>query len=349
MIRRKFYIFTFLVTFALSVFGQQETQFSQYMYTILPINPGYAGNSGICASLHYRQQWAGWRDVDDRDPSNIKEYKTSPRTAMFTINFPIKVLHGGLGLSVYQENIGHQSDVAVKLAYSYKINIGGGALGVGLSGDFTSRQIKKNEYYGGQSAGDETIEGLGDNDMYTDISFGAYYKMQDSWYAGISASQILSSFMNTGGDKLNQKGALHFYALGGATFAVPADPNWALLPSALIKSDFKKTQVDLTLVADYKNIIWFGASYRVYDAVAILVGARPFMNFSSAIRGLEIVGSYDMTTSKMLQKQKSSDGGRRSLGGYEFCIKYCFNIVTKPTIYGYKGTRLLGNKPTDYR
>ena len=55
----------------------------------------------------------------------------------------------------------------------------------------------------------------------------------------------------------------------------------------------------------------------------------------------------------MLQKGKGEKdtfaGGRRSYGGYEFCIKYCFNIVTKPTVYGYKGTRLLGNKPTDYR
>jgi hypothetical protein len=78
------------------------------------------------------------------------------------------------------------------------------------------------------------------------------------------------------------------------------------------------------------------------DAAAIIVGARPFINSSTAVRGLEIVASYDINTSKIMRYG-------RSFGGYEFCLKYCFNIVTKPSIYGYKGTRLLGNKPIEYR
>ena len=106
-------------------------------------------------------------------------------------------------------------------------------------------------------------------------------------------------------------------------------------------------QFDLTLVASYTDLVWFGASYRMIDAVAILVGAKPFINFQGAIKGLEIIGTYDITTSKMLNRGASFKG--RSLGGYEFCIKYCFNIVTIPPIYGYKNTKLLGNRPIDYR
>ena len=268
MARRKFYIFIFLVTIVVSVSGQQDPQFSQYMYTILPFNPGYAGNAGICASLHYRQQWAGWLDINEETGETEK---TSPRNILATINAPIKVLHGGVGLSIYTDKIGFQKDIAVKLAYSYKINIGGGALGIGLSGDFLSRKIDNSKFRWGQSGEEALVTGLAANDMYTDIAFGAFYRMPDSWYAGISATQILSSFMNTGGEKLNMKGAMHLYAQGGATFVLPADPNWALMPSALIKTDLKKMQVDLTLLADYNNLIWFGASYRVIDAVVILV------------------------------------------------------------------------------
>jgi hypothetical protein len=106
-------------------------------------------------------------------------------------------------------------------------------------------------------------------------------------------------------------------------------------------------QMDLTLVANYMDLIWFGASYRMVDCAAILVGAKPFINFQNAIKGLEIIASYDITTSKMLRMGKSFEG--RSYGGFEFCLKYCFNIVVHPPIYGYKGTRLLGNKPIEYR
>ncbi len=333
---RKFYIFIFLLTIAIPSFGQQDPQFTQYMYTILPINPGYAGNSGICASLHYRQQWAGFTDVD---PETGEKYKTSPRDIMFSVNAPVKALHGGLGLTIYNDAYGHQNDITVKLAYAFKMNIGGGNLGLGLSADFLSRKIRANEYYSGVSGDPTIINDLGESDMYFDISFGAYYQMQDKWYAGISATQLISAI---GGSKISQEGARHFYAMGGYSFAIPSNPSWTLKPSALLKTDLTVVQLDLTLLADYNNLIWFGASYRMIDAVAILVGAKPFINSSTAIRGLEIVASYDINTSKMINHG-------RSFGGPEFCIKYCFNLVTKPSIYGYKGTRLLGNKPIEYR
>jgi type IX secretion system PorP/SprF family membrane protein len=336
MVKKKVYIFIVLLTVAMVCFGQQDPQFTQYMYTILPTNPGYAGNAGICATLHYRQQWAGFTDTD---PNTGDTYKTSPRDILFTVHSPIKALHGGLGLSIYNDAYGHQNDIAVKLAYSFRTNISGGNLGIGLSADFLSRSIKKNEFIPGNSTDPTILNDLGDNDMYIDVSLGAYYQMQDKWYAGISATQLISAI---GGDKVHQKGARHFYALGGYAYTIPSNPNWTLKPSALLKTDIKTVQLDLTLLADYDNLIWFGASYRIVDAVALIVGAKPFINSATAIRGLEIVGSYDINTSKIIRYG-------RSFGGYEFCLKYCFNIVTKPSIYGYKGTRLLGNKPIEYR
>ncbi|MDR2408687.1 MAG: type IX secretion system membrane protein PorP/SprF [Bacteroidales bacterium] len=335
MLNKRFYIFIILLGIARIGFAQQDPQFTQYMYTILPVNPGYAGNAGICASLHYRQQWAGFTDIN---PETGEEYKTSPRDILVTIHSPVKALHGGLGLSIYNDAYGHQSDIAVKLAYSFRMNISGGNLGIGLSADFLSRAIKKSEYIGGNSTDPLISNDLADNDMYVDFSFGAHYQMQDKWYAGISATQLVSTI---GGDKVYQRGARHFYALGGYSYTLPSNPDWTLKPSALLKTDLTMVQFDLTLLADYNNLVWFGVSYRVIDAVALIVGAKPFINSSTAIRGLEIVGSYDINTSKMIRYG-------RSFGGYEFCIKYCFNIVTKPSIYGYKGTRLLGNKPIEY-
>jgi type IX secretion system PorP/SprF family membrane protein len=340
---KKVNIFIILFGFAMSVFAQQDPQYSQYMYTILPFNPGYAGNAGICASLHYRQQWAGFVDIYVKDDGSEEKHKTAPRGPLVSIDGLIKGRHG-LGLSIYNDALGYQNDIAIKLAYAYKINISGGSLGIGLSADFLSRSVKKNLFVPGKSGETQILALMGEYDMYVDASFGAYYRMQDKWYAGVSATHLITAI---GGDKVYQSAARHFYFMGGYKYDLPSNPDWSLKPSALIKTDLSMVQLDLTLLADYNNLIWFGASYRMVDAVAVLVGARPFINFSSAIKGLEVIGSYDITTSKMLNKGASFKG--RSYGGYEFCIKYCFSIVQPPKIYGYKNTKLLGNRPIVYR
>ena len=349
MAKRRLYVFFVLVGIVVSGYAQQEPQYTQYMYTILPINPGYAGQTGICASLHYRQQWAGFRDIN---PITGDEYKTSPRSVMVSLHSPVRVLHGGLGLTVYNESYGHQSDIAVKLAYSFKMNIGGGNLGLGISADLLNRSIKKSEFYdnpGGGingTTGDQNIfANLGDNTMYVDASFGAYYMMQNKWYAGISATQLLSA---VGGSEIYQSGARHVYAFGGYSFPLPSNPSWTIKPSILMKTDLKSVQCDLTAMADFEDFFWFGVSYRIIDAVAVIGGIKPFANSSTAaMRGLEVIASYDITTSKMLHLGRA-DTEKRSYGGYEFSVKYCFKIVQQQIIHGYKGTRLLGNKPIEY-
>ena len=335
MKRKRVYIFMFFVAVTVRGFGQQDPQFTQHMYTILPINPGFAGSTGICASLHYRNQWMGFVDTD----TTGKTYKTSPEDIMFTVHSNVKKLHGALGLTVYNDKYGHQSDVTVKLGYAFKTNIAGGVLGVGPSFDFMSRQIKTDEFWAGQSADPLIWQNMGKTDMYFDVSLGAFYDMQGKWYAGLSATQLLSMI---GGKTVNQKASQHIYAVGGYEFEIPSNPNWTLKPCGLLKTDLKSVQIDATLIADWSQMFWVGVSYRAIDAVAILGGTRPFINYTTPIRGLEAAISYDINTSKLMNYG-------RSFGGLEVSIKYCFKIVTKPTVSGYKGTRLLGNRPIEYR
>ena len=337
MRNKKIYLFILFMIAVSTGFSQQDPQFTQYMYTLLPVNPGYAGTGGICATINFRQQWAGLREVD---PNTGTKYNVSPRDIMLTVHAPIKALHGGLGLTVYNDAYGHQNDIMVKLAYTFRMNIGGGNLGIGLDVELLSRKVKE-DFWEGRSGDPSIISGIkGANDMYIDFALGAYYQVPDKWYAGVSMTQLVSAI---GGDKVAQKAARHLYAVGGYNFVMPSNPNWMLKPSLLLKTDLKEVQLDATLLADWNNgLLWFGASYRMVDCVALLIGSKPFVNSSSAIRGLEIGISYDINTSKLMNNG-------RSFGGPEIMLKYCFKIVTKPTTYGYKGTRLLGNRPIEYR
>ena len=338
MSSKKFYILVFFLAVIVHGFGQQDPQFTQHMYTILPINPGFAGSAGICATLHFRQQWAGFVETD----TNGKDkYNVAPRQMMLSLHAPVKKLHGGLGLTVYNDHYGHQSDITVKLAYSFRMNIAGGVLGVGPAVNLLSRKMETGKWIYREGDIDPIlVSEMGESEMYYGVSFGAYYEMQQKWYAGISATQIYTY----GGKNVNQQAAPHLYLLGGYTFVLDANPNWELKPCALIKTDFKTPpQADLTLMAEWSNMFGVGITYRIIDAVAILGTAKPFINSSTPpLRGLEAVVSYDINTSQMMRHS-------RSWGGPEICLKYCFKIVPIIPISAYRNTRQLGNLPIDYR
>ena len=319
--------------------AQQDPQFTQYMYSDLLINPGVAGSGGICATAFFRQQWAGFSDVTiDTVTGKEKKHKSSPQEILLTLHAPIKALHGGLGLTIYQDKYGYQNDIVAKLAYSFKFNISGGSIGIGIAGDFLSRTI--GEGYVHIDPDDPTIPKAGTSDFYIDLSLGAYYLNPDKWYAGVCGTHLITGK----GKNTNQSTERHLYFYGGYNFALPFNPNWTLKPSAMIKTDLTKAQYDLTVTAEWNKIVWGGLSWRIggLDAVALIVGAKPFVNSSSAIRGLEIGVAYDISTSSLGYSHK------RSFGSPEVMIKYCFNIIPPTSSYGYKGTRLLGNKPIEY-
>ena len=98
------------------------------------VNPGYAGLSeGICINGVYRQQWAGFKD----------QYGdvVSPQDFLITIDSPVKFLHGGLGGSIIQDRLGQQSDIIVKVDYSFHLDLAIGKLGLGLGVNLINRSI----------------------------------------------------------------------------------------------------------------------------------------------------------------------------------------------------------------
>ncbi len=321
-------LFIFLITFiSLSVYSQQEAQFTQNSYAILPFNPGYAGtNDAICASTLFRQQWAGFKDKDGTS--------TSPQDILFMIDAPISILRGGVGLSILKDKIGYEDNVNVKLAYSYKLLIGreGGFLGIGAQVGFLNKTIDFTKFVAVQED-DPRLLGKGkESDMFTDVAFGLFYKVPNQYYAGISTTQILqnSSDIKSTSYKLKR----HYFLTGGYEYIFPSLPDFVFEPSLLIKTDFASAQYDLSVISKWNNRVWGGLSYRLQDAVSVIIGGYPFT--SGTLKDLRIGYSYDITTSKL---------GRsgRSFGSHEVMIKYCFRIVRTPVVFGNKNPLLLGN------
>lgn len=326
----KIYILVFLIVSVLGLKAQQETQFTQHPYAILPFNPGYAGSGdAICATTLFRQQWTGFKD-----PTGDL---TSPQDILFTLDAPVSLLRGGLGVTVMKDKIGYENNTEVKLGYAYRLPIGrtGGVLGIGAQVGFLNKSIDFTKFIPIDQNDQRLMNRSTESDMFTDMSFGLYFKVPNMYYVGLAATQMLepqASLSATSGTGVKLK--RHYFINGGYEWVYPNEPNLVFEPSVFIKTDFVSAQYDVSLIARWNNQFWGGLNYRLQDAIGLVLGVSPFQ--TGPMRGLKIGYSYDFTTSDLGRNGRSS-------GSHEVMLKYCFKIIPHETSFGYKNTLLLGN------
>jgi type IX secretion system PorP/SprF family membrane protein len=330
---KKTYIILIFSFFSVALFAQQEAQFTQYMFNNALINPGYAGiNKRICVTTLLRQQWVGFKSTL-KDGTSVK---TNPETYIVSIDAPIRAIRGGIGVSLFSDKLGFFNDLGVKIGYAYHLGIGSGLLGIGLQVGFLNRKIDFSKF-NPIDAGDPLLVSQDKKSaLVTDLSFGLFYNIPGKAYAGISSTQLIQSKVNIGVPGSDSKLKRHYYITGTYHWTIPGATDWELSPYVFIKTDFVSAQYDITAMAKWKNMIWAGLSYRVQDAVAIIVGAYPFNqpNMSPALQQIRIGYSYDITTSALGRSGRSS-------GSHEIMLGYCFKITTIPKITKYINTRYL--------
>lgn len=303
--------------FSLPLFSQQEPQYTQYMFNKLAYNPGFAGAcTGICVGGLIRQQWVGFKDSDGEGGS----YNVAPETYVISVNAPIRVLRGGLGLTLIQDKIGFQDNIYVNLIYAYQTTLGSGDLGIGLQLSLLNNKIDFSKYRP-INGNDPLLTGKSEEtDMIFDGGIGLYYRVPDTYYLGLSVLQLLGS--KSSFDGTATKLARQINLVGGYQFTLPNSPAFDILPSIMIKTDFSSIQYDISALLRYNNKVWGGLSYRLQDAVSIILGMK-YKNFT-------IGYSYDIPTSAI-----------GSYGTHEVRVGYCFKIEIDKIKKIYRNTRFL--------
>ena len=304
-------VLTLLLLLSASSYAQQEPQFSQNMFNILPINPGFAGsNDAICANLFYRNQWTG--------------FVGAPKTGLLNVSSPVKLLHGGLGLTVFSDELGLDNTFGVKLAYSFIHHIGPGQLGIGVQAGLLNKSIEGSKFNAFVNDGsDQTIPTNDISGSSMTLGFGLFYKTS-VYYVGISSTQLTESSVGyEQGADYNLK--RHYYVTAGYTSRI--SPMLELKPSLLVKMDPPVApQIDLNVLALYDDQIWGGVSYRLADKDAIvpLIGVK--------WNSFKVGYSYDITVSELRGF---------SSGTHEIMLGYCFKVDEKVTANKYRNTRFL--------
>lgn len=252
---------THFILFALilmSVTGnaQQDSQYTQYMYNTITINPAYAGSRGAMSIFGmYRRQWVG---LDG-----------APTTATASINTPINDSKIGLGLSFINDQIGPATENNISVDFSYSIQASDDyKVSFGLKGtaNLFSLDINKLNI---QHQGDPQFQNL-NMDFSPNVGAGIYVH-SDNTYFGLSVPNFLETKHYKDNSVSVTKERLHYYFIAGHVFDFSSELKFK--PAVLVKAvEGAPLQVDVSgnfLISDKLTL---GVAYRWDAAVSALAG-----------------------------------------------------------------------------
>jgi type IX secretion system PorP/SprF family membrane protein len=257
MMNRKIYILLGLLLWLTDFYGQQDPQYTQYMYNMNVLNPAYAGSKGtLSLGLLGRSQW-----------TNVNG---GPKTMTFDAHAPVgkKV---GMGLSIIADEIGPAKEQNIYTDFSYTVTTSEeGRLAFGLKGGVTLLNVNLLDITLPQtSTGDDPLFDENINDVFPNFGAGVYY-YTDKWYASFSVPNILKS-EHLDKDNINTKASeeVHYFLTGGYVFDLSSTLKFK--PSLMFKG-VAGAPVSIDINANFLMYDRFevGASYRIEDSVSLL-------------------------------------------------------------------------------
>ncbi|SDM98624.1 PorP/SprF family type IX secretion system membrane protein [Kriegella aquimaris] len=282
------------------IFGQQDAQYTQYMYNTLAVNPAYAGSRdqwGVSA-LH-RSQWVG---LDG-----------APSTQTFNINGPV-TSKLGLGLSIVNDEIGNHTNqntyfdatfsYSIKTSETAKLSFGLKAGGHALNIDFNNlRNYSAN------------VLSPTNTEIYKKFSpnFGAgIYYHTSSFYMGLSIPNFLKTehFQESGETTTYiATERMNWYLISGYVFDLNSSLKFK--PAFLFKAiEGAPLQMDLSANFLLNEKFTLGTAYRWDAAFSGLFG---FQMSNQFLLGL----AYDHEITEL-------GGARFNDGSFEIFLRYEF-------------------------
>jgi type IX secretion system PorP/SprF family membrane protein len=247
--------------FSLKMYGQQDAQYTQYMYNTISINPAYAGSRGVfsIAGLH-RSQWVG--------------LEGAPRTQTLNFHTPIgKKGKVGLGFSLINDELGPTDETYFDIDFSYTINTsenGKLSFGVKAGGHLLDVAFSELNQY---SANDILLQSNIDNKFSPNIGAGIYYRNSEKWYVGLSAPNLLETKHFDESSLSVARERINLYLIGGYVFDMTDSVKFK--PAVLFKAvSGAPLQADLSANFLINDKLTLGAAYRWSAAFSGLVGLQ---------------------------------------------------------------------------
>lgn len=286
---------TVLVNMAIA---QQLPQFSQFMLNEMAVNPAMAGKDDFSEvrSIN-RHQWVGITDA--------------PRTYMLTLQGPVKNKNMGLGMNLFTDIVGPTRRTGLNFSYAYHLKIDKETnLSMAVSAGILQWGIDGNKI---------SLHDEGDQQLYTtyqttlipDFGAGIYYYKKKVYYFGLAVPQLYNAPIKLYEGSYKNSRLVTQFNLSGA-YMIKVSNDLSVEPSFLLKYERPApVKVDIGARAIYKEMVWFGSTYRSASAVAIMLGYT-YQDY------LTIGYAYDVATGKI---KKYAAGTNEIMLGIKFSKK----------------------------
>jgi type IX secretion system PorP/SprF family membrane protein len=274
--RAKILIIGILLT-TLVAQGQQDAQYTQYMYNTINVNPAYAGSRGVMSIFGlYRTQWVG---LDG-----------APKTGAFSINTPIENSNLGLGLSFVNDEIGPTVENMISADISYTIRTSESyKLSFGIKGTANLFNLDVNKLTP-EYQNDPQLQDL--NNYFSPNVGAGVYLHSDKLYFGLSVPNFFETNRKYNDNTVSvNKERMTFYGIGGYVFDLSS--NLKFKPAFLVKAiEGAPLQLDVSGNFLISEKFVLGAAWRWDAAVSAMAGFQ-------ITDGLYLGYGYDLETTKL--------------------------------------------------
>lgn len=303
---KRILVILIIVLIGQTIYAQQQSMYSQYMFNQFLINPAITGNVDyIPVRLTARQQWVG--------------INNAPSTQSVSAHMLLGNKNMGVGGYLFADRFGPETKVGVQASYSYILNLNSTRttkLAFGLAARAFQYKLDYNALDPIDSD-DEILYNNTESTFVPDADFGVYL-YNEKYFVGLSATQLIGLPVEvTQTDTKENDMVRHYYLQGGYKFDL--GDQFQLEPSVILRAtEVSPLSADINLRGIYKRNYWLGFSYRSSNTLVAMIGVK----YAHFVFGY----AYDYTLSNI---------NHYSSGSHEIILGYNFNEKAK------KGSSLL--------
>lgn len=298
----KMAILVVAMAFATEARAQYDVFFSHYFDMEPSFNPAAIGKD---PKLNITAAYA----------MDLVGFEHNPQTAYISGDMPFVFLNRthGVGLQFMNDKLGLFNHMRISAQYSYKANMLGGQLGIGVQAGLLSEKFNGSGVELPSTSTDEFMPTADVTGNALDIGAGLYYTLKN-FYFGVSATHLTAPTVHLG-EKNELKIDRTYYATTGYNIQL-RNPLLMVKTSAIGRYDGAAYRVDVTGRLYYTNEskkFYGGLSYSPTNSVTVLFG----MN----IKGINVGYSYEAYTNGL----SLGNGSHELYVGYQMDL----NLVKK--------------------
>jgi type IX secretion system PorP/SprF family membrane protein len=323
----KFLVAMAIVFSSIASYGQQEAQYTQFMYNKILVNPGFAGaRRAPSVSALYRNQWM--------------DYNGHPQSYLVSFDANLGKSRIGTGLVLHRQTEGIMTRSAADVALSYDIlHTEQSTLRIGMSATVREFQfsLQDPEVYIKDSK-DALLTPETPKTLNANIGTGLYFDNKN-YYFGVSVPNLMKrpiSLKNNLGATYLGTEQQHVYVMAGGFFDLFGNSDVNLKPSVMYKY-VKNTpfSMDANMSVMFRKTFMAGVSYRFggKEGISGLKNGNgdsiDLLTFFQATDQLGVGLAYDFTLSKLSSYTK---------GSFELVTRYDFipsitRVLHNPRIF----------------